>query len=259
MKRYPFICLMFFIIPGSVMCQVIVTDALLNNSEVFKLDRKATVTSDNMHKTSFGPFRIIDISKGKQHLIGRQTDPFLDMRGKNVNLKKSARKINAQPFSLLIAQYGADTIISNMNLTTLTGVEHALIEFKGGKPADEQTSYSYCDDMVIQIRSDSLNWRLSQYNDQFDDYSDFPLLFDGELTNGKDKIQVRGAEDFPMKKNIFGNQTQGIVFYFNRKQVAALETYPQATIWFSNTIQEHHKQVIAAVMISWLSITNPRF
>ena len=110
--------------------------------------------------------------------------------------------------------------------------------------------------MVIQIRTDSLNWHMPQNIDPEADYTDFPLSFDGILTNGVDNILVKGAEGFPVKRKTFENSTKGIVFLHSKKQVAALETYPQTSIWFSNDIKAHHKQVIAAAIISLLSISN---
>lgn len=95
------------------MSQVTINDALLNNSEMLKLNRAFSLSSGNVHKISFGPFKTVNIHKGKQHLVGRQKDAYLDVKGKSVSIKRSVSKINRQPFSLTIIQDGADTIISN--------------------------------------------------------------------------------------------------------------------------------------------------
>ena len=90
-------------------------------------------------------------------------------------------------------------------------------------------------------------------DDEHADYEDYPLQFDRVLTNGLDNIIVTGADGFPVKRKSFENHTKGIVFIYNKKQVAAFETDPETSIWFSKDIMQNHKQAIAAVIISLLS------
>jgi hypothetical protein len=80
-------------------------------------------------------------------------------------------------------------------------------------------------------------------------------MYDGVLTDGMDKILVKGSDDFPTKaKGILRPITEGVVFIYNKKQVAALRTRMTPEVWFSNNISERQRQVIAAAMLSWLSI-----
>lgn len=253
MKRYSIVCCMLMALPYSILSQVSINDALLNKGEMLTLNRAFTLSSGSVRKISFGPFKTVDIHKGKQHLVGRQKDAYLDISGKNAGMKRSVSKINSQPFSLTITEDGGDTIISNLELTTIKGGNHALVEMSSGKSSDEESVSSYCDDVAVQIKNDSLPWRMPSTDDQQIDYNDFPLSFDRILSNGIDKIYVTGANGFPVKRKAFENHTKGIVFVLNKKQLAALETYPETTIWFSNDINKNHKQVIAGVVISLLS------
>ncbi|MEO8772195.1 MAG: hypothetical protein ABI402_19000 [Ferruginibacter sp.] len=220
---------------------------------MLKLNQKFIVSSGTLHKISFGPFKTIDINKGKQHLVGRQEEVYLDVKGKNTGIKKGVNKIKSQPFSLVIIQDEKDTIISNMDVISMRE-KRALVEIRSGKAQDDESTVSYFEDISIQTRSDSLNWQMTQDNDQEDDDLEFPLSFKGILTNGADKILAEGADGFPVKRKTFANSTKGIVFLYKKKQVAALETYPETSIWFSNDINKNHKQVIAAAIISILSL-----
>lgn len=256
MKHYIILGFLLIIIPFSIMSQVPINDALLNKSEMLKLKWKFVFTNSTLRKTSFGPYATVDIRKGKQHLVGRQHEDYLDIKGKNVSMKRSVSTIKSQPFSLIILQDGADTIISNLDLTTVKGGDHALLEVGNSKTPEEENITSYCDDVMVQVKTDSLNWRMPATDDQHADYNDYPLSFDRVLTNGVDKIYVQGADGFPVKRRMYENHTKGIVFVYNKKQLAALETYPETTIWFSNDIKANHKQVIAAVIISLLSTSS---
>jgi len=254
MKYSIIICFMLMTIPISILSQVYIDDALLNKSEMLKLKRGFSRVSGNLQKTSFGPFKTVNINSGKQHLVGRQNNPYVGIAGKNVSLKKSVSTTSSKPYSITIIQEGADTIISNMDLITIKGGNRALIQLGKRNAADDESSVSYCEDMMIQIRNDTLNWHMPQNNNQTDPAA-FPASFDRILTNGVDNILVKEAEGFPSRFRMDKNMAQGIVFIHNKKQIAALATYPEISIWLSNTINERHKQVIAAVMISLLSIS----
>lgn len=254
MKYYTVIYLMLTLIPGSAMCQVSVDDALINSSEVMKLKRESLSSLESLHKVAFGPFKIVAIHKGKQHFEGRERDAFYEIKGREKGFRNSVSTKTSQPFSLAVIKDGGDSIITNMNLITVKGGDHALIEISNRKAPAEENISSYCADMFIQIRKDSLSWQMPQISDEDD--KDFPLSFDRVLTNGTDKILVKGAEDFPVKSRLFKSSTTGIVFIYNKKQVAALEWYPEKSIWIKNSINESQQQAIAAVMISLLSITN---
>lgn len=246
-------------VPLSLLSQVSVDEELLSNSETMKQKYVFTMSSANVAKTALGPFRITDIDKGKKHFLGRKTEDYLVIQSKHASLKRSVSKIKSRPYTLTILQDGADSIISNMELITVDGGNHALIESYSGDAKEEKNTDSYCLHMSIQIRGDSLAWYLSQFDDLPIEYNDFPVLFDGVLTDGTDKILVKGTDDFsPNKKGFLKPITDGIVFIYNKKQVAALQIRMNTKAWFSNTISERHKRVIAAAMLSWLSINRKR-
>ena len=261
MKHFIATSLFVMLIPISLLSQVAIDDALITTGENIQLKRGFGLSSGNVHKTSFGSFKTIDIQKGKKHFVGRDKEAFLEIKGKKAGIRKTVSSKNAQPFSLTIIQVGADTIISNINLITIKGGNHALIEISSGKSDNDEGSVSYCGDIQIQIKTDTLNWQMplnpDQYTD-YSDYSDFTSSFDRVLTNGVDNIMAKEADGFPIKRKLFKNSARGIVFIYNKKQVAALETYPETSIWFSKDIKPNHKQVIAAAMISFLSIRNSR-
>ena len=243
------------VMPLSLLSQVSVDEELISNSETMKQKYVFTMSNGNVLKTALGPFRITDIEKGKKHFAGRKTEDYFTMQGKHVSLKRSASKISTQPFTLIILQDGADSIITNMDLIMVEGGNHALIESYSGNAKQEKSADSYCLSMSIQVKSDSLAWNLSERNDLPIEYNDFPVLYDGMLTDGTDKILVKGTDDFPSKgRGIFKPVSDGIVFIYNKKQIAALRIRMNTGVWFSNTISERHRQVIAAAMLSWLSI-----
>ncbi len=257
MKPSIIICFMLTAISYCLSAQVAISDALLNNSEMVKYKQRFSFTNKDLHKSSFGPFTTVDIHSGRQHLIGREKESYFEIKGKSISTKTAMSKIKTQPFALTIIQDGGDSIISNVDLISVQGGDHALVEMTSGKALENEAIKFYCASMTIQIRSDSLDWHMEQKNGKYDaDYDDYPLLFDRILTNGVDNIFAKGAEAFPVTRKLFGNTTKGIVFIYNKKQVAALQTYPETFIWFSKDIKEPHKQVIAASIISLLSI-NP--
>jgi len=259
--KHPIISsLLLTMIPLSLLSQLTIDDALLNSSENMKLNGGFSLSSGNLHKTSFGSFKTIDIHKGKAQLVGKHKEAYLEIKNKKSSIKNAVSTVNSQPFSLTIVQEGGDTIISNIDLTTVKGGGHALIEMKSGNAQDDENNKTnYCEDIQVQVKTDSLIWHMPPNDDQHADYDDFPLSFDRTLTNGLDKIIVTGAEGFPTKRKLFKNATRGVVFLYNKKQVAALETYPDTSIWFSNDINEVHKEVIAAVIISLLSPSDSKW
>lgn len=247
--------LLFMVLPLSLLSQVSVDEELISNGEMMKQKYVFTMSSGNVIKTALGPFRITDIEKGKKHFSGRKTEDYFIIQSKHVSSKRSVSKISTQPFTLTILQDGADSIISNMDLIMVEGGNHAIIESYSGKAKEEKNTDSYCLSMSIQVKSDSMLWHLSQRDDQPIEYNDFPVSYDGVLTDGIDKILIKGTDDFPTKgKGFLKPITEGVVFIYNKKQIAALRIHMNPGVWFSNTISERHRQVIAAAMLSWLSI-----
>jgi len=255
MKYNLFTTLVFLALPFSLLSQVSVDEELISNSETMKQKYVFTMSSGNVMKTALGPFRITDIQKGKKHFSGKKTEDYLVLQGKQASVKRSVSKISTQPFTLYILQDGADSIISIMDLIMVKGGNHAIIESYSGTAKEEKNSDSYCLSMSIQVKSDSLAWHLSPRNDQPIEYNDFPVFYDGVLTDGTEKILIKGTDDFPSRgKGFLKPITDGVVFIYNKKQVAALRIRMNPGVWFSNNISERHRKVIAAAMLSWLSI-----
>jgi hypothetical protein len=238
-------------ISTSLPCQVPVDESLVTG-EAVKLKIGLGYSSAIPRKITAGPYEITKIDKGKSHLVGSRRDAYFDIKGKTSGIKSGLISTKSQPFSLTIVQEGIDTIITNIDLTTIKG-GHALIEMSSGKGVEEESSTSYCEEIQVQVKTDSLNWHMPPDDDQHTDYEDYPLSFNRILTNGRDMIIVTGADGFPTKRKSFQNHTKGLVFIYKKKQLASLETYPDTSIWFNKDITENHKNVIAGIIIALLS------
>lgn len=251
MKIIVAVALLFLAFANTGMCQVSVSEALISGSEPFRLNTFFVQSSGDVRKISIGPFKTIKIQQGKDHLVGQMPQPFLAVIKKNVGLKKSIVTTTARPYSMRILSDGNDTAVANIEMTTVKG-ERALIEMTSGNAVPENNKRFYCSNIEIQVKSDSLSWYMPQYDDDNADFSDYPLSFDRILTNGIDQILVEGAEDFPARK-AFRNATRGIVFIRNKKQIAALETYPQTALWLTADIDAKSKTVIGAIAVTLLA------
>ena len=73
----------------------------------------------------------------------------------------------------------------------------------GSVKDDENSKTNYCEDIQIQIKSDSLFWHMPPTDVQHSDYDGFSLSFDRTLANGVDEIMVTGADGFPVKTQAF--------------------------------------------------------
>jgi len=123
MNRLIISSLLIIIIPLRLLSQLSIGDALINNSENIKPRTGFSLASSNLHKTFLGPFETVSIQKEKSHPTGNHKEAYLEIKNRKSSIKNAVSTVNSEPFSLTILQDGGDTIISNIDLTTLLKAE----------------------------------------------------------------------------------------------------------------------------------------